>query len=83
MKRPRGVSIAGINWGGVNYVSPEQLCGLGLTGAADVYSFTAVLYHCLTGEVPFPGDTDAETTMAHLEAPAPTFQWFAPECLSG
>lgn len=81
VKRPRGVSVAGIAWGGVNYASPEQLCGLGLTGAADVYSLTAVLYHCLTGEVPFPRDTDAETTMAHLEAPAPTFEWFEPPCL--
>lgn len=63
VKSPREMSIAGVPSRGVNYASPEQLCSQGLTGATDVYSLTAVLYHCLTGEVLYP----EEIAQAHFE----------------
>lgn len=57
--------------GSVNYASPEQIKSLPLTPASDVYALTAVLYQCLTGQVPYPRDTDAGVMHAHLSEPPP------------
>ena len=51
--------------GTAGYVAPEQVSG-GETGpAVDVYALGLVLLECLTGEVEFPGDSDA-AAMARL-----------------
>jgi serine/threonine-protein kinase len=57
--------------GTVDYVSPEQIRGGNVDGRADVYSLGCVLYRCLTGEVPFPRDTEVATIYAHLQDPPP------------
>jgi serine/threonine protein kinase len=38
-----------------------------------------VLYHCLTGEVPFPRDNDAAKLWAHVNAPPPAPSALRPE----
>ncbi len=56
--------------GTLDYVSPEQIQGKQLGPRTDQYAFAVVLYECLTGEVPFPRDTEAALLFAHLsEAP--------------
>ena len=80
LRRPTGISIAGAPSTGVDYASPEQLLGRRLSGAADVYSLTAVLFSCLTHQFPFPGDTDAAIELAHLELPPPALASFTPPC---
>ena len=67
-----GLTATGGFVGSVNYASPEQIKGLTLTPASDVYALTAVLYQCLTGHVPFPRETDAGVMHAHLHDPPPT-----------
>ena len=59
--------------GTVDYVAPEEIRGVGdVDGRADVYSLGCVLYRCLTGEVPFPRDSELVTIYAHLEDPPPS-----------
>jgi serine/threonine protein kinase len=67
-----GLTATGGFVGSVNYASPEQIKGLTLTPASDVYALTAVLYQCLTGHVPYPRETDAGIMHAHLTEPPPT-----------
>jgi serine/threonine-protein kinase len=47
----------GIVLGSPSYMSPEQIRGESLTGATDIFSLGVTLYQCLTGELPFAGDT--------------------------
>jgi serine/threonine protein kinase len=68
----QGLTATGGFVGSVHYASPEQIRGLTLTPASDVYALTAVLYQCLTGQLPFPRETDAGVMHAHLHDPPPT-----------
>ena len=65
--------------GTIPYVSPEQIEGLPLDGRADIYSLGCVLFHCLTGSVPFSGATDIEVVFAHLREPPPPLSGRAPD----
>jgi hypothetical protein len=65
--------------GSVNYASPEQIRGLTASPAGDVYALAAVVYECLTGQVPFPRDTDAGVMHAHLNEPPPKLAIDAPD----
>lgn len=80
MRAPPGISVAGAAAPKLGYAAPEQLCGLRLTGAADIYSLTAILLHCLTGVAPFPMETTAATQQARIEAPTPTLTSFTAAC---
>jgi tRNA A-37 threonylcarbamoyl transferase component Bud32 len=42
------------------YMSPEQLQGRKLDGRSDLFSLAVTLYHLVTGEQPFSGDSLAE-----------------------
>lgn len=53
------LTSTGVSVGSPGYMSPEQILGKGITGAADVFSLGAVLAFAATGEPPFPGDTTA------------------------
>jgi predicted Ser/Thr protein kinase len=39
------------------YMSPEQVTGQPITGASDQWSVAVILYHMLTGELPFSGES--------------------------
>jgi len=56
--------------GTAKYLSPEQVLGIGLDGRSDLFSLGIVLYECLTGQVPFIGDSDATTALARLQREA-------------
>ncbi|MFD0308968.1 serine/threonine-protein kinase [Streptomyces sp. NPDC127119] len=53
------LTATGVSIGSPGYMSPEQILGKGVTGAADVFSLGAVLAYAATGSSPFPGDSSA------------------------
>jgi serine/threonine-protein kinase len=62
-----GLTSSGQFLGTIDYVAPEQIRGISVTGRADQYSLGCVLYECLTGRVPFEKDLDAAIIFAHVE----------------
>jgi serine/threonine-protein kinase len=57
--------------GTTHYLAPEQVEGRPLDGRADNYALGCLLFHCLTGEVPFPRDNDMAVMYAHVHDDAP------------
>ncbi|MFF9622169.1 serine/threonine-protein kinase [Streptomyces griseosporeus] len=53
------LTSTGVSVGSPGYMSPEQILGKGVTGAADVFSLGAVLAYAATGAPPFAGDSSA------------------------
>jgi CHASE2 domain-containing sensor protein len=57
--------------GTLDYLAPEQVHGEGIGPSADIYALTCVLYHCLTGQIPFPRETESAKLWAHINADPP------------
>jgi len=67
------------------YMSPEQIRGEELDGRSDLFSLGVVLYQCLTGRLPFEGDSLASVTHKILTVDPRPPQWLnedIPEPLS-
>ncbi len=57
-----------------DYMSPEQAQGVrgdNLDGRTDLYSLGVVLFHVLTGQLPFVADTPMKLLLAHIQANPP------------
>ncbi len=53
------------------YMSPEQIEGKQVTGASDMYSFGAVLFHMAAGSPPFGASKGADVLRRHLKTVPP------------
>lgn len=74
----------GERWVGTKeYVSPEQVSGGEVDSRADTYSLAAVLFRCLTGEVPFRADNPAAVLRMHREASRPRATDRSPDLPAG
>lgn len=65
------LTAAGIVMGTAQYVSPEQASGLDLEPSSDLYSLGVVAYECLTGVVPFTGETPVVIALKHVRDTPP------------
>ena len=69
---------AGMALGSVDYMAPEQAQVRDLDARTDVYALGCVLFHALTGSVPFIRGNDFERMWAHVHEPAPAVSSIEP-----
>jgi YVTN family beta-propeller protein len=67
-----GITKTGQFVGTPDFVSPEQIRGEQADARADIYALSCVLYHALTGEVPFPRPSELSKMYAHLSDEPPS-----------
>jgi serine/threonine protein kinase len=58
--------------GTTGYIAPEQVKGAPLTPRADIYALGCVLYHLLSGHVPYPREMELAAAVAHVNEPVPS-----------
>jgi serine/threonine protein kinase len=66
-----GLTSAGSTIGTWAYMSPERFSDGEPDPRSDVYALACVLHQCLTGELPFPGETVEKQVAGHLSKPPP------------
>jgi serine/threonine protein kinase len=69
--------------GTIHYVAPEQIEGGRVDARTDIYSLGCLVYHCLSGELPFARDTDVAVIYAHLSEEPPRITSVRPELPGG
>ena len=74
-----GLTTTGMMVGTSDYLAPEQAQGGDVDPRTDVYSLGVVLYECLTGRLPFHGDTFVAVAMQHVQEPMPDPRLLAPD----
>jgi hypothetical protein len=69
--------------GTLDYMSPEQVEGKRIDARSDVYSLGCLLFHALSGRVPYPETGEAAKLYAHVRQPAPSLSELAPTLPAG
>lgn len=79
-KQDSTLTITGVVMGSPAYISPEQATGeKDLDSRSDIYALGATLFHMLTGEVPYNGDSPLHVMLRHMNDPLPDVHQLVPE----
>lgn len=65
------LTATGMRVGSWAYMAPERFADQEITPAADIYSLACVLYESVTGQLPFPAETQGGLVAAHMSSPPP------------
>ena len=66
------LTMTGMTMGTPHYMAPEQIRGdSNINHQVDIYALGATLYHLLTGEPPFDGNSPGAIMLAHINNPVP------------
>ena len=67
-----GVTAAGVRVGTPAFMSPEQCDGIEVDVRSDIYNLGATAFLCLTGRLPFDGETPFAIMLKHKTDPVPS-----------
>lgn len=73
-----GHTATGVVMGTVDYISPEQGRGQAVDGRSDLYSLGVLLYHLLSGRLPFEADNPTALIFQHVYEKPPSLANTAP-----
>ncbi len=68
------ISQTGTILGTPYYMSPEQAQNQDVKFLTDIYSLGVTLYHMLTGEVPYVGESAIQVLFQHIKTPFPSIR---------
>ena len=64
--------------GSPRYMAPEQVIDGKVDVRTDIYSLGVIMYECLSGKIPFDGETNIGIMMAHCNTPVPPMREKSP-----
>ncbi len=70
---------AGVVFGTLDYMSPEQATGHEVDHRSDIYALGLILYELMAGQRPFKGDSSMTRLTSRLNAPMPSPRIARPE----
>jgi serine/threonine protein kinase len=84
VKQQSTLTITGVVMGSPAYISPEQATGeKNLDTRSDIYALGASLYHMISGEVPYDGDSPLQVMLKHMNDPLPDVRKKDPQVSEG
>jgi serine/threonine-protein kinase len=67
---PTALTAAGITVGTPDYISPEQARMVKLDGRSDLYSLGCSMYHLISGQLPFKGESSMDCIIGRITGQA-------------
>ena len=67
---PTALTTAGIAVGTPDYISPEQARMVKIDGRSDLYSLGCTMYHLLSGQLPFKGESSMDCIVGRITGQA-------------